>query len=134
MEAKMAEDKRDETIQKMFPMIHVRPEECNGEVRTYGDVLRHMGDDELAIFLMQMHANIELGILAIMRAKSYPHRTKKNQDKLPDTKEFYSMISFMRSHVSDNTDDGYELFGIENWEDLCRWQSGFNPENIWGEF
>ena len=130
----MSEDKRDEAIQKMFPMIHVNSEECNREVMTYGDVIRHIDDEELAIFLTQMQANIELGVLAIMRAKSYMHRTKKNQDKLPNTRKFDSMWRFMRNHISDNKDDGYEIFGIENWMDLCQWQFGYNTNGIWGEF
>ena len=53
----------------------IKPEDCNRDIKTYGDVIKHMTNDELAIFLEKMGGDIEMGIMAIMRAKMYPHRS-----------------------------------------------------------
>ena len=116
----------------MFPKIEINPVECNREVRTYGDVIRHMDDQELALFLYEMQANLELGMLAILRAKSYPHR--KGGDRHVLLRDYDSMMSFLRSNVRDVKPDEYDVFGVDNWHDLCQWQWGYNPNGVWEEF
>lgn len=108
--------------------IHIDKEQCNRDIRTYGDVIRHMTNNELALFLESMNANIELGILAIMRAKRYPHTHKGEEPKLR-TDAFRQMYHFMNNRIDDENDDEADIWGIESWYDLCQWESG-NKKNF----
>ena len=96
--------------------------ECNIRVKTYGDVIRHMTNDELALFLEEMIANIELGILAVMRAKMLDHRKPGEEPKLSD-REFYSFYSFMEHRISEEPENYADIWGINNWIDLMQWES-----------
>ena len=100
--------------------IVINPEQCNRDIRTYGDVIRHMTNSELALFLRNMGADIELGTLAILRAKSYPHRV--GGDKQMDTKNYEYMYSFMSHRIADEDDDFADVWGVESWHDLCQWE------------
>lgn len=95
--------------------------ECNRNIRTYGDVIRHMTNQELAIFLDQMHGNIELGAVAIMRAKMYPHRVGGDHTAV-GTKDWDYMYSFMEHRVADEKTNYADVWGIENWQDLMQWE------------
>ena len=101
--------------------MKINAEECNRDVRTYGDVIRHMTNDELALFLDQMHSNIELGILAIMRAKMYPHRT--GGDKRLGDGEWESMYNFMEHRIAEEPENYADVWGVEKWQDLCQWEA-----------
>ena len=98
----------------------IKPEECNRNIKTYGDVIRHMNNDELALFLKQMHGDIELGIMAIIRAKMYPHR--KGGDSAVNTKEFDYMYGFMSHRIADEDVNYADVWGVENWQDLMQWE------------
>ena len=100
----------------------INTDECNRDIRTYGDVIRHMTNDELALFMEQMHANIELGILAVMRAKMYPHRKCGEEPKI-DTKSVRSFYRFMEHRVTEEEENYGDIWGIENWQDLMQWES-----------
>ena len=102
--------------------MKIKQEECNRDVRTYGDVIRHMTNDELAVFLEQMHGNIELGILAIMRAKMYPHR-RIGEDTCTSTDDYDSMYSFMNHRIDEEPENYADVWGVENWQDLCQWEA-----------
>ena len=93
--------------------------ECDRNIRTYGDVIRHMTNDELALFLDQMFGNIEMGLLAIMRAKMYPHRV--GGDDRMETDEVQSYKSFMEGRISHEDANFAEVWGVENWQDLMQW-------------
>ena len=94
--------------------------ECNRNIRTYGDVIRHMTNQELAIFLDQMHGNTELGAVAIMRAKMYPHRPGGDHTAV-GTKDWDYMYSFMEHRVADEKTNYADVWGVENWQDLMQW-------------
>ena len=102
--------------------IKVNEEWCNRDVRTYGDVIRHMTNNELAFFLKQMNANIELGILAVMRAKMYPHRKCGDEPKI-DTKSVRAFYSFMEHRITEEEENYGDIWGVENWQDLMQWES-----------
>lgn len=102
-------------------LAKIDEKDCDRNVLTYGDVIRHMSNHELALFLQVMHADIETGLLAIIRAKSYPHRY--GGDRKVDSKIYNSMYSFMEGRIKDEDTDGFDIFGIENWLDLCQWES-----------
>ena len=102
--------------------IEIDTEKCDRNVRTYGDVVRHMNNQELALFLQEMHANIELGILAIMRAKTHMHRYPDNIDKKTERQDYNSMYDFMGHRIEEEETDGFDIWGIENWQDLCQWE------------
>ena len=105
-----------------FRKIKVEADKCDRNIRTYGDVIRHMTNQELALFLQEMQAEVEFGILAIMRAKSYPHRYRDNMDNATEKKPYNSMYHFMEHRIKDEETDGFEIWGIENWQDLCQWE------------
>lgn len=96
--------------------------ECNRDVRTYGDVIRHMTNAELALFLNEIQAEIELGILAVMRAKMYPHRKVKEEPRI-ETKSWSSFYSFMEHRVKNEEENYGDAWGVENWQDLMQWES-----------
>ena len=99
----------------------INQKDCNRNIRTYGDVIRHMTNDELAIFLAQMGSDIEMGIVAVMRAKMYPHR-KCGEDTVTKTDIWYQMHSFMEHRVSEEEENYGDVWGIENWQDLMQWE------------
>lgn len=98
----------------------LKPEDCNRDIKTYGDVIRHMTNDELAIFLEQMGGDIEMGIMAIMRAKMYPHRS--GEDPVVETKGWQHMHSFMEHRISAEKENYADVWGVENWQDLMQWE------------
>jgi len=98
----------------------IETKECNRDIRTYGDVIRHMTNDELALFFGQLGGNIELGLLAVMRAKMYPHR--KGGDNRLDAKECRSWHNFMEHRISDEEYNFADVWGIDNWQDLMQWE------------
>ena len=69
-----------------------------------------------------MQAEIELGILAVMRAKMYPHR-KCGEEKRIDTKSVRAFYSFMEYRVSEEEKNYGDVWGVENWQDLMQWES-----------
>lgn len=102
----------------------IKKEECNRNIRTYGDVIRHMTNEELALFLEEIQAEIELGILAVMRAKMYPHR--KCGEELTKSRQFkswHSFYSFMGHRVEYEDENYGDVWGVENWQDLMQWES-----------
>lgn len=101
--------------------IKINGEECDRSIRTYGDVIRHMNNDELALFLHEMQADVEAGLLAILRAKTYPHRRGGTESRL-DKKSYNSMYSFMSGRITDEETDFGDLWGVENWQDMCQWE------------
>ena len=98
----------------------IDPKECDRNIKTYGDVIRHMTNDELAIFLAQMGANIECGLIAIMRAKMYPHR--KGGDSIAETKPVRQQYNFMKHRITDEEYNYGDVWGVENWQDLMQWE------------
>lgn len=108
-------------------MNAIKPEECNRDIRTYGDVIRHMTNDELAIFLEEMQAEIELGILAVMRSKMYLHRhageepIMQKDDKRRTGFEHFS--SFMNRRLEYEDENYGDAWGVKNWQDLMQWES-----------
>lgn len=102
--------------------MNVDKKKCNRDVRTYGDVIRHMTNEELALFLNEIQAEIELGILAVMRAKMYPHRKAKEEPRIK-TKSWNSFYSFMEHRVKYEDENYGDVWGVENWQDLMQWES-----------
>lgn len=101
-------------------------EKCNRQIKTYGDVIRHMTNEELALFLNEIQAEIELGILAIMRAKMYLHRRHGVDDETRTEAEyapFYSYKNFMERRIKYEPEDYGDVWGIKNWQDLMQWES-----------
>ena len=103
--------------------IEIDTEQCDRNIKTYGDVIRHMNNQELALFLQEMQAEIELGLVAVMRAKTYMHRYPDNMDKKTERKNYNSMYNFMEHRIKEEETDGFDIWGIENWQDLCQWES-----------
>lgn len=101
--------------------MNIDKNECNRDVRTYGDVIRHMTNAELALFLDEIHAGIELGILAVMRAKMYPHR-KINEEPRVETKSWNSFYDFMEHRVKYEDENYGDVWGVDNWQDLMQWE------------
>jgi hypothetical protein len=99
--------------------LKVNPEECDRDIRTYGDVIRHMTNQELALFLQNGQFEVELGLLAVIRAKTFPHR---HGERMLDTKEWGSMYGFMEHRVSDEEWNYGDVWGIENWQDMVQWE------------
>jgi len=95
--------------------------ECNRDIRTYGDVIRHMTNDELALFLAAMGANIESGIMSILRAKMNPHRNLKDPMYVSG-QSYRQMYSFMEHRIDDEEENYGDLWGVENWQDMCQWE------------
>lgn len=100
---------------------------CNRDVLTYGDVIRHMGNRELAIFLEEIQGEIELGVLAVMRAKAYYHRpcgeeplTDKSDKRSKMVNSFYS---FMEHRLKHEPEDYADVWGVENYHDLMQWET-----------
>lgn len=100
--------------------IVINEEQCDPYIMTYGDVIRNMDNLELAIFLTQMGADIELGSLAVMRAKSYMHRIGGDK-KAVENPAWEYMYRFMQKHIDETDSDFAEVWGIDNWQDLMRW-------------
>ena len=101
--------------------IKIKAEECDRNIRTYGDVIRHMNNDELALFLHEMQANVEAGLLAILRAKSWPHRHGGQESRM-EKRSYDSMYGFMNGRITDEEADFADIWGVENWQDLCQWE------------
>ena len=93
------------------------------DLRTEAQQLFFFSCFELAFFLEQMHANIELGILAVMRAKMYPHRKCGEEPKI-DAKSVRAFYSFMEHRVTEEEENYGDIWGVENWQDLMQWESG----------
>lgn len=104
--------------------------QCNRDVKTYGDVIRHMTNDELALFLEEIQAEIELGTLAVMRAKMYPHRKCGEEPRISKDSEYYPVIhhfkNFMNRRISYENSNFGDVWGVENWQDLMQWESEHN--------
>lgn len=100
----------------------INKNECNRDVRTYGDVIRHMTNAELALFLNEIQAEIELGILAVMRAKMYPHRKVKKEPRTA-TINYDSFYNFMEHRVKYEDENYGDVWGVDNWQDLMQWES-----------
>lgn len=98
----------------------IKPEDCNRDIKTYGDVIRHMTNQELALFLEQMHGDIEMGLMAVIRAKMYPHR--KGGDPEVDKKDYGYMYRFMEHRIEDKDPDYANIWGVENFQDLMQWE------------
>lgn len=103
--------------------MFINKDECNIKVKTYGDVIRHMTNTELALFLSESQANIELGLLAIMRAKMYPHRKCGEEPRVKEYSKWESFYNFMEHRVSDEEYNYGDVWGVENWQDLMQWES-----------
>lgn len=107
--------------------MNVNTNQCNSDIKTYGDVIRHMTNDELAFFLEEIQAEIELGILAVMRAKMYPHRMCGEEPRLSKDSEYHEKIyhfkNFMERRINYENFDYGDVWGIENWQDLMQWES-----------
>lgn len=101
--------------------LTINPEECNRDIRTYGDVIRHMTNQELALFLINGHFNLEMGLMAIIRAKTYMHRM--GGDPMVETKPWESMHRFMEHRIDDEEVNWADIWGVENWQDMCQWES-----------
>lgn len=102
----------------------IKQDECNRDIRTYGDVIRHMTNEELALFLEEIQAEIELGILAVMRAKMYPHRKCGEEPRVSEKcKSWNSFYNFMGHRVKDEDENYADVWGVENWQDLMQWES-----------
>ena len=102
-------------------MNKIDTDKCNRDIRTYGDVIRHMSNQELALFLQEMQAEIELGILAVMRAKMYPHRFADEEPHIKQ-KRWNSYYNFMEHRISYEDESYGDVWGIENWQDLMQWE------------
>lgn len=109
---------------------------CNRDVLTYGDVIRHMDNHELAIFLEEIQAEIELGVLAAMRAKAYYHR-KCGEEPLTDksdkrSKTVNSFHNFMEHRLKYEPEDYADVWGVENYQDLMQWETS-HKKNFGGD-
>lgn len=104
-------------------------EKCNRDIKTYGDVIRHMNNQELAIFLEEIQAEIELGILAIMRAKMYCHRHAGEEPLMDATDKRHKTVrsfDYFMNHRIKYEDVNYgDVWGIDNWQDLMQWESSY---------
>lgn len=107
--------------------MNIETDKCNRNVRTYGDVIRHMTNDELAFFLEEIQSEIELGILAIMRAKMLPHRLCGEEPRISKDSEYHSKIyhfkNFMERRINYEPLEYADVWGVENWQDLMQWES-----------
>ena len=107
--------------------LEVDTNRCNTDIRTYGDVIRHMDNWELAIFFEEIQAEIELGILAVMRAKMYYHRRGGDEPLLnKEDKRRNRVESFHRfmEHRLKYEDENYgDVWGVKNWQDLMQWET-----------
>ena len=110
--------------------VEIDSNRCDRDIRTYGDVIRHMDNWELAILFEEMQAEIELGILAVMRAKMYYHRhkdeeplTDKNDDRHTMVSHFHSFMEHRLKYEDENYGD---VWGVKNWQDLMQWETEFN--------
>lgn len=103
--------------------MKVNKDECNRDVKTYGDVIRHMTNAELALFLSEIQAEIELGILAVMRAKMYPHRKRSEETRAGEMTSWSSFYNFMEHRVNEEEENYADIWGVENWQDLVQWES-----------
>lgn len=113
--------------------LEIKTEQCDRDIKTYGDVIRHMSNWELAIFLEEIQAEIELGILAVMRAKMYPHRYKgeepvMNENDRRHTK-VYHFERFMEHRLKEEDENYGDVWGVKNWQDLMQWESQ-HPKNF----
>lgn len=103
--------------------MKINKDECNRDIRTYGDVIRHMTNEELALFLNEIQAEIELGILAVMRAKMYPHRKYGEETRVSESKTWNSFYNFMEHRVNEEDYNYADVWGVEDWQDLVQWES-----------
>ena len=104
-------------------MKSINKNECNIKVKTYGDVIRHMTNSELALFLSESQSDIELGIIAIMRAKMYPHRKSGEEPRVKEKTGWDSFYNFMEHRVNEEDYNYGDVWGVENWQDLMQWES-----------
>ena len=100
--------------------MKIDEKEFDRNIKTFGDVIRHMTNLELALFLDQMGANVELGVLAVMRAKMYPHR--EDGDSAVERNSYSEMYKFMQHRIKNEESDYGDVWGIENWHDLLQWE------------
>lgn len=105
--------------------MKIDAERCDRNILTYGDVIRHMDNLELAIFFEEIQAEIELGLLAVMRAKMYYHR-KCGEEPIMDSKDerrrtINSFDSFMNHRINREPMNYGDVWGIENFRDLMQW-------------
>lgn len=104
--------------------MKIDTEQCNRDVRTYGDVIRHMTNGELALFLEEMGANVEMSMLAAMRAKILFIREDSEEPRAEQGKiePFYR---FMEHRINEEEPDYADIWEIENWQDLMQWESKY---------
>ena len=105
--------------------MKIDDERCDRNIRTYGDVIRHMDNWELSIFFEEIQAEIELGLLAVMRAKMYYHR-KCGEEPIMDSEDerhrtLNSFDSFMNHRINEQPTNYGDVWGIENFHDLMQW-------------
>lgn len=117
-------------------MLKIDRAKCNRDIRTYGDVIRHMDNWELAIFLGEIQAEIELGVLAVMRAKAYPHR-RCGEEPLTDesderSKMVNSFYNFMEYRLKYESKYFAQFWGVENYQDLMQWETS-HKKNFGGD-
>ena len=107
------------------PKINIDTEMCDRDIRTYGDVIRNMDNWELAILFEEMQAEIELGILAVMRAKMYYHRHAGEEPVMDEKDRRHKLVSsfhnFMEHRLKYEDNNYGDVWGIGNWQDLMQW-------------
>lgn len=101
--------------------LTINQEQCDRNIKTYGDVIRHMTNQELALFLINGHFNLEMGLMAVIRSKTYMHR--RGGDPMVETKPWESMHRFMEHRIDDEEENWADIWGVENWQDMCQWES-----------
>lgn len=104
----------------MMEPLKIDPEQCDRNIKTYGDVIRHMTNQELALFLINGGFNLEAGTLAVLRAKTYMHR--HGGDRMVDTRRWDSMYGFMQHRISEEEKDFGDVWGVADWQDMCQWE------------
>ena len=108
-------------------MNEINTEQCNRNIKTYGDVIRHMNNQELALMFEEMQAEIELGVLAVMRAKMLMHRHKGEEKVWTEQDRRYRAYSnfygFMEHRLKYEEENYGDAWGLENWQDFMQWES-----------
>lgn len=110
--------------------VEVDTEKCDRDIRTYGDVIRHMDNWELAIMFEEMQAEIELGVLAVMRAKMYYHRYKGEEPVMSEKDKRHKLVNsfhgFMEHRLKYEDENYADVWGVKNYQDLMQWECGLN--------
>lgn len=105
--------------------LKIDKERCNRDIRTYGDVIRHMDNLELALFFEEIQAEIELGVLAVMRAKMYYHRNCGEEPVMSEKDDRHKIVSsfnhFMEHRLKYEPERYADVWGVENYQDLMQW-------------